>query len=67
MAQYYECTKCHGTVHFKVVTFMLCEFHLKNKIKKIFFLIIYSFQECKELVSNILQKMAQPLSTVRLF
>ena len=23
-----DCTKCHGTVHFKAVNFMLCEFHL---------------------------------------
>ena len=23
-----DCTKWHGTVHFKAVNFMLCEFHL---------------------------------------
>ena len=32
-AQYCECTKCHSTVHFKMV-FMLHEFHLKKKVEK---------------------------------
>ena len=32
-AQYCECTKCHSTVHFKMV-FMLHEFRLKKKVEK---------------------------------
>lgn len=29
--QHHECTKCHQTVHFKTVSFMLCEIHLNLK------------------------------------
>lgn len=28
VAQHGECAKCHEIVHFKVITFMPCEFHL---------------------------------------
>lgn len=36
VAQRSECTKCHGIVHFKMVNFMLCQFHfeLKRKLRK---------------------------------
>lgn len=27
VAQCCECTKCHGTVHFNIFDFILCEFH----------------------------------------
>lgn len=29
-AQHCECTKCHQTIYFKMVYFMLREFHLKR-------------------------------------
>lgn len=30
-AQPYECTKIHCIVHFKTVSFMVCELHLKKR------------------------------------
>lgn len=35
--QHFECTKCHRIVHFKKVNYMLCEFQLDLKKKKIRF------------------------------
>ena len=31
--QHYECTKCHLTIDFKMINFMLCDFCLKITIK----------------------------------
>ena len=34
VAQFYEYSKNHCTVHFKWVTFMACELYLNNDFKK---------------------------------
>ena len=34
VAQYWKYTKCHWTVHLKMVNFVLCEFHTKNYVLK---------------------------------
>lgn len=31
VAQHCECSKCHEIIHFKMVNYMLCEFHLNFK------------------------------------
>ena len=34
VSQFCECTKCYGSVHFKWVNYIVCEFYLNKAVKQ---------------------------------